>query len=126
MKLGRVAGYVLLAGGLNEHYADKIIKLGADVGFTGDGNLIWAVFAPSHDVDYGALSGTYFGASAGHWSWCQHSDWRLAKIREPTTRQRPRSNRPHRHRQIKPTLWSTALFQMIGLGPCQVVISDNG
>ncbi len=51
-------------GGLNEHYSGKIIKLGADVGFTGDGNLIWAVFAPSHDVDYGALSGTYFGASA--------------------------------------------------------------
>ena len=52
------------AGGLNEHYSGKIIKLGADVGFTGTGNLIWAVFAPSNDVDYGALSGTYFGASA--------------------------------------------------------------
>ncbi len=52
------------AGGLNEHYSGKIIKLGADVGFTGTGNLIWAVFAPSHEVDYGALSGTYFGASA--------------------------------------------------------------
>ena len=51
-------------GGLNEHYSGKIIKLGADVGFTGDSNLIWAVFAPSDDVDYGALSGTYFGASA--------------------------------------------------------------
>ena len=51
-------------GGLNEHYSGKIIKLGADVGFTGTGNLIWTVFAPSEDVDYGALSGTYFGASA--------------------------------------------------------------
>ena len=51
-------------GGLNEHYSGKIIKLGADVGFSGTGNLIWAVFAPSGDVDYGALSGTYFGASA--------------------------------------------------------------
>lgn len=51
-------------GGLNEHYSGKIIKVGADVGFTGTGNLIWTVFAPSEDVDYGALSGTYFGASA--------------------------------------------------------------
>lgn len=52
------------AGGLNEHYAGKIIKLGADIGYAGKGNLIWAVFAPSHDVDYGALSGTYVGAAA--------------------------------------------------------------
>lgn len=51
-------------GGLNEHYAGKIIKLGADVGFAGKGNLIWAVFAPSQDVEYGALSGTYVGAAA--------------------------------------------------------------
>lgn len=47
-----------------EHYAGKISKWGVDIGFTGKGKLVWAVFAPSTDVRPGALAGDYAGATA--------------------------------------------------------------
>src|SRR6266702_4594438 len=47
-----------------EHYAGTISKWGVDVGYTGKGKLIWAVFAPTSDVRPGALEGEYGGASA--------------------------------------------------------------
>src|SRR5882757_9054855 len=42
-----------------EHYSGKISKWGIDIGFTGKGKLVWAVFAPSTDVQPGALGGDY-------------------------------------------------------------------
>jgi len=47
-----------------EHYAGSISKWGVDIGYTGKGKLIWAVFAPTSDVRPGALEGEYAGASA--------------------------------------------------------------
>jgi Protein of unknown function (DUF992) len=47
-----------------EHYAGTISKWGVDIGYTGKGKLIWAVFAPTSDVRAGAIEGEYAGASA--------------------------------------------------------------
>ena len=47
-----------------EHYAGTISKWGVDVGYTGKGKLVWAVFAPTSDVRPGAIEGEYGGASA--------------------------------------------------------------
>jgi hypothetical protein len=47
-----------------EHYTGTISKWGVDIGYTGKGKLIWAVFAPSSDVRPGALEGEYAGATA--------------------------------------------------------------
>ncbi len=47
-----------------EHYAGTISKWGVDVGYTGKGKLVWAVFAPTSDVHPGAIEGEYAGASA--------------------------------------------------------------
>jgi len=47
-----------------EHYSGTISKWGVDIGYTGKGRLIWAVFAPSSDVRPGAIEGEYAGASA--------------------------------------------------------------
>jgi hypothetical protein len=47
-----------------EHYAGTISKWGVDIGFTGKGKLVWAVFAPTSDVRPGAIEGEYAGASA--------------------------------------------------------------
>ena len=47
-----------------EPYAGTISKWGVDVGYTGKGKLVWAVFAPTSDVRPGAIEGEYAGASA--------------------------------------------------------------
>jgi hypothetical protein len=47
-----------------EHYAGTISKWGLDIGYTGKGKLVWAVFAPTSDVRPGAVEGEYAGASA--------------------------------------------------------------
>jgi hypothetical protein len=47
-----------------EHSAGTISKWGIDIGYTGKGKLIWAVFAPSSDVRPGAIEGEYAGATA--------------------------------------------------------------
>jgi hypothetical protein len=47
-----------------ERYAGSISKWGVDIGYTGKGKLIWAVFAPSSDVRPGAIEGEYAGATA--------------------------------------------------------------
>jgi hypothetical protein len=47
-----------------EHYTGSISKWGVDIGYTGKGKLIWAVFAPTSDVNPGALEGEYAGATA--------------------------------------------------------------
>ena len=47
-----------------ERYAGSISKWGVDIGYTGKGKLVWAVFAPSSDVRPGAIEGEYAGATA--------------------------------------------------------------
>jgi hypothetical protein len=47
-----------------EHYAGTISKFGVDIGYTGGGEIIWEVFAPSSDLRHGALQGDYAGATA--------------------------------------------------------------
>src|ERR1700759_503613 len=47
-----------------EHYAGTISKWGVDVGYTGKGKLVWAVFAPTSDVHPGAIEGEYAAPSA--------------------------------------------------------------
>jgi hypothetical protein len=44
-------------------YTGTISRIGLDVGITGGGRLFWGVFAPTSHVGYGALRGTYVGAS---------------------------------------------------------------
>lgn len=45
-----------------DHYVGTINKIGADIGVTNGGYLIWAVFAPGR-VRRGSLAGQYIGAS---------------------------------------------------------------
>jgi hypothetical protein len=40
-------------------------EAGVDVGYHGDSQMVWAVFAPSNQVGPGALAGQYGGATAG-------------------------------------------------------------
>ena len=47
-----------------EHYSGTISKWGVDIGYTGKGKLVWAVFAPTSDVRPGVIEGEYAGASA--------------------------------------------------------------
>jgi hypothetical protein len=49
--------------GTAERYHGDIDKYGVDIGFTGEGYMVWAVFAPGQ-VQKGALNGTYSGATA--------------------------------------------------------------
>lgn len=50
--------------GASERYTGKITKFGVDIGYLSSAVIVWAVFAPSIDVDPGALTGTYTGATA--------------------------------------------------------------
>ncbi len=50
--------------GSRELYAGSMTKVGADIGFTAKEKLVWAVYAPSHQVPPGTLAGTYVGLSA--------------------------------------------------------------
>lgn len=49
--------------GPREVYVGHISKFGLDLGGTTGGRMVWAVFAPTSE-NYGALSGTYVGATA--------------------------------------------------------------
>ena len=49
--------------GTAERYRGEINKYGVDIGFTSEGYMVWAVFAPGQ-VQKGALAGTYSGATA--------------------------------------------------------------
>src|SRR5215510_3765878 len=49
--------------GTAERYHGDIDKYGVDIGFTAEGYMVWAVFAPGQ-VQPGALAGTYSGATA--------------------------------------------------------------
>lgn len=50
--------------GAKEGYHGAIDKFGIDLGFTGSSFMVWTVFAPSADVPFGALAGSYAGVSA--------------------------------------------------------------
>ncbi|HTO82760.1 MAG TPA: DUF992 domain-containing protein [Methylomirabilota bacterium] len=47
-----------------DRYRGEIKKFGVDIGFYGNGVMVWAVIAPTSDVGPGALSGDYGGVSA--------------------------------------------------------------
>lgn len=49
--------------GTAERYRGEINKYGVDIGFTSEGYMVWAVFAPGQ-VAKGALAGTYAGVTA--------------------------------------------------------------
>ena len=51
-------------GGRPESYVGSIDRLGVDLGVTGEGLLVWAVFAPTVGPNHGALTGTYIGGGA--------------------------------------------------------------
>ncbi len=55
--------YSPVSGGA-ERYSGEVQKFGVDIGYTESGVIIWTVFAPSLDLQPGALKGTYAGVSA--------------------------------------------------------------
>ncbi|WP_420962488.1 DUF992 domain-containing protein [Brucella sp. IR073] len=46
-----------------DHYNGVIRKMGVDLGFTTEGRIIWAVFAPTAGYHHGSLAGLYQGLS---------------------------------------------------------------
>lgn len=52
-----------VGGRSSESYSGTIRKLGVDVGFTTQGRLVWAVFAPTAGYHRGSLGGVYKGAT---------------------------------------------------------------
>jgi Protein of unknown function (DUF992) len=53
------------SGAPPQFYQANISRFGAQIGFTNDVALAWAVFAATSRVGQGALAGGYIGASAG-------------------------------------------------------------
>jgi uncharacterized protein DUF992 len=47
-----------------EYYTGSISKFGADIGYLQSAVILWAVAAPTKDLDPGALAGDYGGAQA--------------------------------------------------------------
>ena len=50
--------------GQQDVYSGVIRKMGVDVGFTTQGRIVWAVFAPTAGYHQGSLGGLYQGATA--------------------------------------------------------------
>lgn len=48
-----------------DYYSGTISKLGVDIGYTGGGEIVWDVVAPTLDAGIGALQGDYAGATVG-------------------------------------------------------------
>lgn len=46
-----------------ERYRGEVTRVGLDIGFTGQGALAWAVFAPTSTPTSGGLAGNYVGIS---------------------------------------------------------------
>ncbi len=46
-------------------YVGRMTEAGVDVGYHGESQMVWAVFAPTNRVGPGALAGQYGGATAG-------------------------------------------------------------
>ncbi|HMK89131.1 MAG TPA: DUF992 domain-containing protein [Methylocystis sp.] len=49
-------------GGAPSHYIGRLTNVGANIGISGPGQLIWAVVAATKEVGPGALAGDYVGA----------------------------------------------------------------
>jgi Protein of unknown function (DUF992) len=47
-----------------EYYTGSITKFGADIGYLSSGVILWAVVAPTSNLDQGSLAGHYGGATA--------------------------------------------------------------
>ena len=52
------------SGGERDSYSGVIRKMGVDLGFTTQGRIVWAVFAPTAGYHQGSLGGLYQGATA--------------------------------------------------------------
>ncbi|OLP53973.1 hypothetical protein BJF92_09490 [Rhizobium rhizosphaerae] len=50
--------------GTTDRYTGTIRKMGVDLGFTTQGRIVWAVFAPTAGYHRGSLGGLYQGATA--------------------------------------------------------------
>ena len=50
--------------GNSERYEGSITKVGADIGYTSSGKIIWSVIAPASNLAPGALAGNYGGVTA--------------------------------------------------------------
>lgn len=50
--------------GEHDTYSGVIRKMGVDLGFTTQGRIVWAVFAPTAGYHQGSLGGLYQGATA--------------------------------------------------------------
>jgi hypothetical protein len=48
----------------SDQYTGVVKKLGIDLGYTAEGRLVWAVFAPTAGYHRGSLRGVYVGAAA--------------------------------------------------------------
>jgi uncharacterized protein DUF992 len=53
------------SGAPAQHYQGTVQRFGAQIGFTSDAIMSWAVFAATGHVGAGALAGGYVGASGG-------------------------------------------------------------
>jgi hypothetical protein len=75
-RIGGGVGYVLgsakeldcvfqstIGSKVSESYVGTIRKMGIDLGFTTEGRMVWAVFAPTAGYHRGSLSGLYSGAT---------------------------------------------------------------
>jgi hypothetical protein len=51
--------------GKTAKYAGSISKFGVDIGYLQSGVMVWAVLAPTVNLDPGALAGDYGGVTAG-------------------------------------------------------------
>jgi hypothetical protein len=47
------------------YYRGRMTEAGVDIGYHGNAQMVWAVFAPTSHVGPGALAGQYGGATAG-------------------------------------------------------------
>ena len=56
--------YAPSGDGPAEKYAGTIEKYGIDIGYVDKATMVWAVLAPTGDVEAGALTGSYAGATA--------------------------------------------------------------
>jgi hypothetical protein len=51
--------------GPQQVYLAKLTKIGVDLGFKAQQALVWGVFAPTQQIGYGDLTGSYAGVTGG-------------------------------------------------------------
>ncbi len=50
------------AGGPSSHYLGRLTNVGANIGISGPGRMVWGVLAATNDLAPGALAGDFVGA----------------------------------------------------------------